>query len=45
MPAMHERTPFRVVQTLPALRPDLFKDWTGHLRAAASIRETLPWKE
>lgn len=30
---------------LAARRRELFKAWTGHLRAAASIRETLPWKE
>ena len=28
-----------------ARRRELFKAWTGRLRAAASIRETLPWKE
>ena len=30
---------------LAARRRELFRAWTGHLRAAASIRETLPWKE
>jgi len=30
---------------LAARRRELFKTWTGRLRAAASIRETLPWKE
>lgn len=28
-----------------ARRRELFETWTGRLRAAAAIRETLPWKE
>ena len=32
-------------ELLAARRRELFKTWTGRLRAAAAIRETLPWKE
>ena len=32
-------------ELLAARREALFKAWTGHLRAEASIRETLPWSE
>jgi hypothetical protein len=32
-------------ELLAARRRELYKAWTGHLREAASIRESLPWGE
>jgi parvulin-like peptidyl-prolyl isomerase len=32
-------------ELLAAKREELYKTWTSRLRAAASIRETLPWSE
>lgn len=32
-------------ELLAAKREELYKTWTSRLRAAAAIRETLPWKE